>query len=114
MNTVNCPHCGQPIVDDGLSAGLVVKCPHCTGNMTMPAFEPPAYQPPVHIHVRQQRSSSAGGIASGMVIGFVLCAVVFVVFCAGIPIYFTLKSYLGDRPHPPEQRQEVKPTERDR
>lgn len=34
---ISCPHCQQPIEDDGSYAGRAVNCPHCRGEFRMPA-----------------------------------------------------------------------------
>ena len=35
-NTVTCPHCAGPIIDEPEVAGRWVQCPHCQGTMQMP------------------------------------------------------------------------------
>lgn len=35
--SISCPHCGQPIVNDGSLAGQLVMCPICHSQLQMPA-----------------------------------------------------------------------------
>jgi len=44
---VNCPLCGNELVDDGSLAGVVVSCPHCQGQLTMPGAASGPALPPI-------------------------------------------------------------------
>jgi hypothetical protein len=46
MNVVQCPHCSQPVGNDGTLAGQAVSCPRCRRRFQMPLLQAAPASPP--------------------------------------------------------------------